>query len=303
MSLLVADSLRRVFGDHVALDDFSVEVEPGSIVGVIGPSGGGKTTAIRLMCGLDRPDAGSVRLFGTNGTRLGRNERSRLALLAQDPALIDEMTIVEQVAFAARLRRVPSSVIDPVLERVGLDQSGGTRIADASGGMRRRAGLAAALIGDPDLAFLDEPTAGLDPILREQIWRWFRSRRERGAALVVTTQHIEEAARCDRVIVLRAGHVIVDTDPSSLAKTSGLSEQVTIVVHLGDHDASLEVLQRHVTDSVRSSGDAIIIDAIDAATVAAVATRALRDADITIESVDTVAPGLDAVFRAIVEES
>ncbi len=303
MSLLIAESLGRTFGDHVALEDFNIEVEPGSIVGIIGPSGGGKTTAIRLMCGLDRPDVGSVHLFGTQAIRLGRHERSRLALLAQDPALIDEMTITEQVEFAARLRRVASSVIDPVLARVGLGGSGQTRIADASGGMRRRAGLAAALIGDPDLAFLDEPTAGLDPILREQIWKWFRDRRARGGAMVVTTQHIEEAARCDRVIVLRAGRVIVDTAPALLAKAAGLPEQVRIVVAETDVELSVDKLQRHLSDAVHSSDAGITIEAVDAATVAAVATRTLRKAGIAVESIDTIAPGLDAVFRAIVEDA
>lgn len=304
MTVLVADSLGRTFGDHTALDDFNVEVEAGSIVGIIGPSGGGKTTAIRLMCGLDQPDAGSVHLFGTPAMRAGRAERRRLALLAQDPALIDEMTIREQVEFAARLRRTEKSVIDPVLTRVGLEGSGATRVAQASGGMRRRAGLAAALIGDPDLAFLDEPTAGLDPILRERIWAWFRSRRANGRAMVVTTQHIEEAARCDRVIVLRNGCIIVDTDPASLAREAGLDEQVVVVVAESDREVSRNLLDEHLADPVSVGTDgAIIIQAGDAAATAAEATRALGEAGIDVASVDTVAPGLDAVFRTIVEAS
>ncbi len=301
MSVLRAENLRRVFGEHVALEDFSLEVEPSSIVGLIGPSGGGKTTAIRLCCGLDRPDRGTVRLFDRPVSKLRRQDRQRISLLAQTPALVEEMTIEQQVSFSARLYGLRTDGITSALDRVGLSESANTRISAASGGMRRRTGLAAALITDPELVFCDEPTAGLDPILRERIWRWFRTRRSHGSAMVVTTQHIEEAARCDRVIILREGIVIADAKPAQLAVSSGLAEQVVIGVPYFELDRSLAALAVRFEGEAWASGCDIVLGAADAASAAADASRTLRNIGVSISSIDTVAPGLDDVFRAIVE--
>lgn len=300
-TLLRAEQLHRRFGDHVALDDFTMEVDPGTIVGVIGPSGGGKTTAVRLCCGLDRPDRGEVRLFGKHVGELGRSERQRMALLSQTPALVEEMTILQQVRFAAELYGLRTDGVDAALDRVGLADKSSTRISQASGGMRRRTGLAAALIIDPELVFCDEPTAGLDPILRERIWRWFRARRSQGRAMVVTTQHIEEAARCDRVIVLREGVVIANTEPAHLASSSGLPEQVVVGLPTDQLESGFEALGSRFPDQVSRVGDDLIVATSDGASAAADVTAVLHDAAIVVESVDTVAPGLNDVFRAIVE--
>ena len=301
-SILIASSLRRTFGSYVAIDDFDLTVDEGTIVGLIGPSGGGKTTAVRLLAGIDEPDSGSVEVFGSPVRSLRRKDRARMAILAQDPALVPQLTIHEQVSFAAELRGLRRDVQE-ALARVGLDESVDTRLSDASGGMRRRAGLAATLITDPDLVFCDEPTAGLDPIVRETVWSWFRERRRAGRTMVVTTQHIDEAARCDRVLVLRTGAIIADTTPSQLTAESGLREH--IVIELVDNNAQLAIdaLKRRGLSAEFRAGHSLVVEARDSADTAGTIVSILADEDVVIDAVDTAVPGLDDVFRALVEKS
>lgn len=300
--VITASDVGRSFGDHVALDGLSMEVEEGMTIGIIGPSGGGKTTAVRLLCGLDQPSVGSVEIFGTPSSRIGKQERRRLALLSQDPALIDEFTIEEHLILHARLRGIDTTHVAAALERVDLARSYRTRLKQASGGMRRRTGLAAALIGDPDLVFCDEPTAGLDPIVRDEIWGWFNERRDAGRSMVVTTQHVDEAARCDRVLVLRHGEVIADARPADLITESGLTERITIDVGVDRRVDALRVLRRRFGTDVHHLGDLVIVDAEDAADRAADAAEILSSSSIPVDRLDTIVPDLNQIFRSIVEQ-
>lgn len=300
MSLLEASHLTRNFGSHTALDDFSLSVAAGEIVGLIGPSGGGKTTAVRLMCGIDRPDRGSVSLFGRGIDNLRMNDRQRIAMLAQDPAIIPEFTICEQVRLAAALRGTRAELAD-ILQRVGLADDHRTRLSAASGGMRRRAGIAATLVSDPELAFLDEPTAGLDPIIRDELWAWFRERRGTGRAMVVTTQHIDEASRCDRVIVLRNGVVITDARPRDLLTESGLTERLVIRVAAADLERSRAVLQNRGLAPTQRRNE-LIVATTDAAQEAASVAELLSSNNVSVHSLDTEVPGLDEIFRSLVEQ-
>ncbi len=300
MTLLEASGLTRTFGEHTALEDFSVTVNPGEIVGLIGPSGGGKTTAVRLMCGIDRPDSGTIQMFGRPIDTLRMRDRQRLALLAQDPAIIPEFTIAEQIRMAARLRGTKPDLAR-ILQTVGLADDSKTRLSAASGGMRRRAGLAATLVSDPELAFLDEPTAGLDPIVRDELWAWFRTRQAEGRAMVVTTQHIDEAARCNRVIVLRKGSIIADAKPADLRTESGLAERLVVRVDAIDLDRAREVLRQSglVTAQRRQK---LIVETENAAEEAASVAELLASNGVTVTSLDTDAPGLDEIFRTLVEQ-
>lgn len=300
MSIVTAEQLTRTYGPVTAVRDISFEIDSGSILGLIGPSGGGKTTLLRLLCGLETPSSGSATCLGVPTSQLRRSHRARVSLLAQDPALMDEFTIREQLKFQARVRGVDTERIDGCLERVGLDDSGDTRLSDASGGMRRRTGLAAALVGDPDLVFCDEPTAGLDPIVRDQIWSWFRRRRRAGRTMVVTTQHIDEAARCDRVIVLRQGEVVADAVPTDLARDSGLDEELVLALSEADAERAAELVAPLGQVQVTPTG--LVVTTEDAAQSAATAARVLSDAGIELHELDTRVPGLDEVFRAIVEQ-
>ncbi len=305
-ALAQATGIHRVFGDVEAITDFNVTVTGGSIIGLIGPSGSGKTTAVRLMAGLDRPTSGRAELFGRNAMLIGRRDRARLAFLAQDPALIDELSIEQQVRFAAKLRGTRGRAVREILDVVDLASSGKTRLSDASGGMRRRTGLAAALVSAPQLAFLDEPTAGLDPIVRDRLWQHFRDHTNDGKALVVTTQHIDEAARCDRVLILQSGSVVADEAPHQLIQDSGLSESAEIEVAPHDREKAIAAIRAgsFPLDAVYAHGETTIrIDSADAGAAAALAADVLAEAAIELLAVDTFTPSLDEVFRSIVGNS
>ena len=301
-AVLSATSLRRVFGSHVAVAGMSFDVDPGSIVGLIGPSGSGKTTALRMLCGIDVPTSGQVSLFGTPLDSGGNDVRRHLGYLAQAPALIEEFTIEEQVRFAARLRGADTSNVPRVLARVGLLDHADTKIGDASGGMKRRAGLAATLVCDPELVFCDEPTAGLDPILRDRIWKWFRARRAQNRTLIVTTQHIAEAARCDRVLILREGVIIADAVPSALATEAALEQKLIIDIIDADLARAATKLVGEGFD-VDLDKDSLVIATDDAAATTPRVAECLSGLGYQVDSVDVVVPGLDEVFRALVENA
>ena len=300
MSIIEAEAVSRSFGDVQALLDFDLTVDDGEIVGIIGPSGGGKTTALRLLAGLDHPTSGSVRVFDRDPRLLSAQQRARLGLLSQDPAIVEEFTIGEQVRFAARLRGQRGDV-GAMIELVGLADSVDTVLSRASGGMRRRAGLAATLVSDPDLVFCDEPTAGLDPIIRLGLWRWFRKRRQQGRAMIVTTQHIDEASRCDRVIVLRDGRVVFDDVPSAMARAAGLDERVVLEVERSNRDRARRVLEGHSWLVVPEADGLLAVSTTDGAATAAQVVRHLEEAGIAVDAVDTETPGLDDVFRQLIE--
>jgi len=293
----------RRFGPVTAVDDVTLEVPPGSIIGLIGPSGGGKTTLLRILSGLDQPSSGTARCLGKPTSKLKHADRARLAMLAQAPAVMDEFSIHEQLRFQARLRGADADVaVFNCLERVGLLDARDTRLSDASGGMRRRTGLAAALVGDPDLVFCDEPTAGLDPIARDHIWNWFRSRRSKGRTMVVTTQHIDEASRCDRVIVLREGRAVADAEPSTLAREAGLDEELIVSIDSDERARAMALIGPDVGVATITS-DGFVVATTNASVTAGAVAGLLAAADIEVIEMDTRVPDLDAVFRSLVESS
>ena len=203
--------LVRAYGHQVVLDGIDLAVPPGTIVGLIGPSGCGKTTLMRIMLGIREPTAGEVQVLGGRPADSSPSQRARIGYMPQLPSLFPNLSLWNNLRFAAALygvrRRGRRKRLHGALDFVGLDGDRTKLLRDASGGMQRRLSLAAALIHDPELILLDEPTAGIDPILRERFWTYFRSLRDGGRTLIVSTQYVGEAADCDLVRgdVRRAG--------------------------------------------------------------------------------------------------
>ena len=221
---VVLDAVGKKFGDEFALEDVSLRVDPGAIVGVIGPSGAGKTTGIRLMTGALAPTSGSLRVFGEDPRRFRRRTRERIGYMPQQFTLYPDLTANENVDFVASLfglvwlrrrRRVRE-----VLRLVDLWDVRNRRASNLSGGMQRRLELASALVHEPDLFFLDEPTAGIDPLLRSRIWEELHRLRDGGRALVVTTQYVTEAEECDRVALIAHGRLIAFDQPDELRRSA-----------------------------------------------------------------------------------
>jgi ABC-2 type transport system ATP-binding protein len=218
------DHVVKRFGKEEVLHGLSFRVPWGEILGVIGPSGSGKTTTIRMMLGMYKPSEGTVRLFGRDPWKLRRSDRERIGYMPQDFVLYPALTTEENLRFAASLYGVPwwetRRRIDQLLAFVDLADARKRRAEDLSGGMRRRLSLAATLMHDPDFLVLDEPTAGIDPILRTSIWEGFRAQREEGKTMVVTTQYVTEAEYCDHVLLIHEGAIIAAGTPSELRRAA-----------------------------------------------------------------------------------
>lgn len=218
--------LRKRFGSVTALDGVDLEIETGTILGVAGPNGSGKSTLIRCLLGLLAPTAGEVTVAGSTPTGFGSAERRTLGYMPQHTAVYDDLTVRENVAFFGRLYGVEDlgAAVDQALEFVDLQDRARSRIDTLSGGMIRRTSLACALVHEPRLLFLDEPTVGLDPALRASMWTGFRQQREAGGLVVVSTHYLEEATNCDRVLLLREGRVIAEDSPSEIRARAGATD-------------------------------------------------------------------------------
>ncbi len=217
-------NVSRRFDGFLAVHNLSLEVPSGTILGVIGPSGSGKTTAIRMLTGTLEPTSGDVRVLGENPRHFQRSTRERIGYVPQLFVLWEELTVSENVSFVASLfgllwprrrRRVRE-----VLETVELWDARHRRAKQLSGGMQRRLALACALVHEPDLLFVDEPSAGLDPVLRDKVWRQFRWLRDQGRTMLVTTQYVGEAEHCDRVALLAGGRLIALDTPQRLRQVA-----------------------------------------------------------------------------------
>ena len=220
---IAIEGLEKRFDDVQALDGVDLTLDGPEILGLAGPNGSGKTTLIRCLLGLLRPTDGSVAVDGTDPRRLSGADRQRIGYMPQREALYDDLTVRGNVAFFARLYRVDdrAASIERALELVDLADRADARIAELSGGMVRRTSLACAVVDEPELLVLDEPTVGLDPELRATMWDTFREWREAGATVLVSTHYLGEVDRCDRVLFLRAGHELALDPPDVIRDRTG----------------------------------------------------------------------------------
>lgn len=226
-----AEGLVKSFGDATVVKGVDLQIDEGSIVGLIGPSGCGKTTTVRMLAGLIEPTEGRASVFGTRSGDLAPRQRQRMGYLPQIPSLFPDLSLWENLDFHAsmygmRLRR--RHRLRHVLEWVELTGDRKKRVREVSGGMQRRLALAAAFVHDPDVVFLDEPTAGIDPILRSKFWAHFADMRNEGRTLCVTTQYVGEAAYCDYVGLLSDGELLLVDTPENLRRAAFGGEVVAI---------------------------------------------------------------------------
>ena len=218
-----AVGLTKRFGKRLALDNLSLTVTQGQLYGLAGPNGAGKTTLIRTLCGLLRPDAGEARLLGWKmpSTRV----RSQLGYMPQDVAVYEDLTVIKNLEYFGSLYDLSRPQIRErsaeLLRLVDLTDRRRQRVGTLSGGMRRRVSLAISLLHKPRLAFLDEPTAGVDPKLRRSFWDHFNSLADENVSLIVTTHLVEEAQRCHAVEFLNAGRLLTEGTPQEVLEETG----------------------------------------------------------------------------------
>ena len=218
--------LRKAYGDVVAVDGLDLTVASGECFGLLGPNGAGKTTTIEICEGLTEPDAGEVEVLGRSWRTDERSLRERLGIQLQETQLAEKLTVEETVtlfrSFYERGRRV-----DDVIDVVQLDEKRKARVGKLSGGQKQRLALACAIVGDPELLFLDEPTTGLDPQSRRQLWDLIVELRASGRSIVLTTHYMDEAEKlCDRVAIVDHGHVIALGTPRELIASLGAEHVV-----------------------------------------------------------------------------
>jgi ABC-2 type transport system ATP-binding protein len=207
-------SLRVVRGGRLVLDDVSLTVEPGTVTGLLGPSGCGKTTLMRSIVGVQIVAGGEVTVLGRPA---GSPElRSAVGYVTQAPSVYRDLTVGENLRYFARVLNAPEARIRAALETVGMPERADSVVAQLSGGQQARVSLAAALVGDPRVLILDEPTVGLDPLLRRELWAAFHRLADGGATLFVSSHVMDEAAHCDQLVLMRDGRVLASATPAAL---------------------------------------------------------------------------------------
>lgn len=218
-------NLSKHFGNEIAVNQLDFDIPPGIIFGFVGPSGCGKTTTIRLLTGIYAPTDGKVEVMGYDPQHFPRNVRERIGYMPQLFFLYPQLTVWENLNFVASLygmHLLRRDGLKDLLEFVELDGHEQKLVQDLSGGMRRRLTLATTLVQDPQLLFLDEPTAGIDPVLRRKFWTHFQGLKEQGKTMFVTTQYVGEVAYCDLVGVMDQGRLLMVDSPESIRyKTFG----------------------------------------------------------------------------------
>jgi ABC-2 type transport system ATP-binding protein len=301
--IIDARALIKRFGTTCALDQLDLVVEPGEVVALLGPNGAGKTTFVRTVATLVRPDSGTLRVNGFDVTRDDRKARSLIGLAGQHAAVEPAMTGRENLVMVARLygqgRKHAAASAARMLDQLGLADAGDRLVRGYSGGMRRRLDLGASLVGAPRLLLLDEPTTGLDPRSRFELWDAIRAMAADGTDVLLTTQYLDEADQlAGRIVIIDHGRVIADGSPAELKSRAGHD---VIEVHASDTAAAARVLQRLGT------GEAVIdevtrrvsVGTRDGSRHLAAAIRLLEEGGVALDDIALRRPTLDEVFLTL----
>jgi len=301
---VVIDGATKCFGDDIAVDGISLRVRTGTILGIIGPSGSGKTTTIRMLTGALAPTEGEVRVLGEDPRTFRRQTRERIGYMPQQFTLYPDLTARENVDFVASLFgmlwRTRHRRTREVLQLVDLWEARGRRAGRLSGGMQRRLELASALVHDPDLMFLDEPTAGIDPILRVKVWEELHRLRDDGRTLLVTTQYVNEAESCDTVALISGGRLIALAPPESLRRQAMGGDIVEIKTIEAFDTASLTNLPM-IRRIDRRGPNELRVTVDDASTAMPEVVEAITRNGGEVASVNEARPSFDEVFAILVE--
>jgi ABC-2 type transport system ATP-binding protein len=285
--------LVKSYGSHNAVDGISLEVESGEIFGFLGPNGAGKTTTIEILEGYRGRTSGDVRVLGADPAHTDRRLRDRIGLVLQESELDPLLTVRETLTLFAVFYERPRPV-DEVIGLVGLDDKRDARVGKLSGGQRRRADVAVALIGDPDLIFLDEPTTGFDPTARREAWTMIEGLKALGKTVFLTTHYMDEAQHlADRVAILRAGRIVATGKPDELG---GATLGATTVSFRLPSGLAVADLQGVLELPVDLSGDIASVETRDAqATLFRLTSYAERE-HLRLERLEAQQPTLEDVF-------
>ncbi|WP_411100650.1 ATP-binding cassette domain-containing protein [Streptomyces sp. x-45] len=304
---ITVEGARKRYGGKDALDGLDLTVTRGTVHGVLGPNGAGKTTLVRILATLLRPDAGRVEVAGHDVVAEAYAVRLRIGLLGQHAALDEELGGRQNLEIFGRLHHLGArrarARADELLARFDLADTGRKPVSAYSGGMRRRLDLAASLITEPEVLFLDEPTTGLDPRGRAEVWHSVRSLAGAGTTVLLTTQYLEEADQlADRISVVDAGRVVADGTADELKAATGGDRVDVVLRHAGQLGAAVALLP---LTGVRVDADRRLLSAPVTDRMAALSgvVRALEEAGIEAEDVALRRPTLDEVFLHLTDRT
>jgi len=306
--VVITKDLTKKFGEQTAVESLNLHVPHGAIFGFIGPSGCGKTTTVRLLTGIHAPTSGEARVLGKNPMDFSDSDKEKIGYLIQQFVLYPELTVWENINFAASFYGVNPfrrKHLHKLLDFVELGQDKRKLAGDLSGGMKRRLSLAATLVHNPELLFLDEPTAGIDPILRRKFWDYFKELQTEGHTLFITTQYVGEAAYCDLVGVMYEGRLLMVETPEGLRKKAFGGELVRIRATEGirfEHRRQLEDLPI-TRGKVKVLGDQEVEMIVDEASTAIPLLMEWAQAKrLTLETIEEKSAPFDDVFVKIIEK-
>jgi ABC-2 type transport system ATP-binding protein len=292
---IALESVRKAFGPTRAVEGLTCQVRRGEMFGVIGPDGAGKTTTLRLMCGLLPPDDGVVRVMGADPFRVHRTATASIGYVSQRFSLYGDLSIDENIAFFASIHGVRhfAERRTRLLELTGLLPFRGRRADRLSGGMKQKLALACTLVHEPPILILDEPTTGVDPVSRREFWKLLAEFRAQGLTIVVATPYLDEAERCARVALLNHGRLLALDEP---ARLQAKSEGVILEVVAAPPRRALQVLRgRFGDDDVQLFGDRLHVR-LDREGVKDELVRELETSGVTVTAVRSIVPTLEDVF-------
>ncbi|MEU3884275.1 ATP-binding cassette domain-containing protein [Streptomyces californicus] len=307
--------LVKVFGENRAVDGIDLAVPTGTVYGVLGPNGAGKTTAVRMLATLLRPDGGTARVFGKDVVKDADAVRSRVSLTGQYASVDEELTGSENLILLGRLlghsKPAARDRADQLLDGFGLSDAAGRQVKNYSGGMRRRIDIAASILNTPDVLFLDEPTTGLDPRSRNQVWDIVRAVVAHGTTVLLTTQYLDEADQlASRIAVIDHGKVIAEGTKGELKASVGAGTVHVRLREAGQRAEAQKVLALALNTDVQTEADPVALTARmegqssdrGAAEQAGRALAELARCGITVDNFSLGQPSLDEVFLALTDK-
>ena len=306
-NVVEAQDLTKVFGEDVAVQSLNMQVPRGTIFGFVGPSGCGKTTTVRLLTGIYKPTSGTLSVLGKTPGDFSKSDREKIGYLIQQFVLYPDLTVWENLNFAASFYGVGifrRKRLNKLLDFVELSGDKRKLARDLSGGMKRRLSLAATLVHNPELLFLDEPTAGIDPILRRKFWDYFKELQAEGHTLFITTQYVGEAAFCDLVGVMYEGKLLMIETPNGLRRKAYGGDLIGIRTNeeiQSQHRQQLESLPfvRGRAKIISDQEVEVIVD--DASTAVALLLEWSQAQKLTVAMMDQKSPSFDDVFIRLIE--
>jgi drug efflux transport system ATP-binding protein len=301
--LLETRDMVKAFGGLRAVDGLNLQVRAGEMVGLVGPDGAGKTTAIRMMCGVLPPTSGSIRVAGYEVPAQIEKAREHIGYLAQRFSLYGDLTVKENLDFFGEVFDIPDAEREArsqaLLRFAGLDEYAGRRAAALSGGMQKKLGLATALVHHPKVVLLDEPTGGVDPIARQEFWHLLIGLLREGSAVLVSTPYMDEAMRFNQVVFMNHGRALTYGEPRKLMAT--LSDRIIELVATPQMEARTITAADPEVEDVHTFGNALHLRVSAPAGPLRRLPERLRQAGIQLAHIFPVAPTLEDVFILLVE--